>query len=78
MLRNYLRLYARTGYQGFYDQAKVWRDFFVNTYSFNKGGKNNMRGFKSRSAEGAKVSYDAERGPQGPSREGRSDDLGNE
>jgi len=41
-LRNYLRLYQRTGYQGFYDQAKIWRDFFVSTYSYDKKGKNNI------------------------------------
>jgi hypothetical protein len=41
-LRNYFRLYQRTGYQGFLQQAKFWRDFFVNTYSVGTGGRNNI------------------------------------
>ncbi len=42
MLRNYFRLYARTGYQGFLQQAQLWHDFFVNVYSAGTGGRNNI------------------------------------
>ncbi|MEZ0227329.1 MAG: hypothetical protein ACAI25_01795, partial [Planctomycetota bacterium] len=38
-LRNYYRLYKRTGHPGFYEQAKRWRAFMVDTYSrWQNGG----------------------------------------
>jgi hypothetical protein len=40
-LRNYYRLYKRTGYSGFLTQAQYWHDFYVNTYSnWSAGGTN--------------------------------------
>jgi hypothetical protein len=40
-LRNYYRLYKRTGYPGFLTQAQYWRDFYVNVYSnWQAGGTN--------------------------------------
>jgi hypothetical protein len=40
-LRNYLRLYKRTGYAPFLTQARYWRDYYVNTYSqWQSGGTN--------------------------------------
>lgn len=42
MLRDYFRLYLRTGYKPFLDQAKVWHDYLVNTYSHPGGGHNTI------------------------------------
>jgi hypothetical protein len=42
MLRNYFRLYLRTGYTGFLQQAQAWHDFFVNTYSYADGKSNEI------------------------------------
>jgi hypothetical protein len=40
-LRNWYRLYKRTGHQSFLDQAREWHDFNVNTYSqWQNGGRN--------------------------------------
>jgi hypothetical protein len=40
-LRNYYRLYKRTGYAPFLQQARIYRDYMVNTYShWELGGSN--------------------------------------
>jgi hypothetical protein len=41
-LRNYYRLYKRTGYAPFMQQAQSWWNFMVNTYSNWQAGGNNV------------------------------------